>query len=284
MRPVIACSALTSLIAICLVAAACARVEGTGRKQFLFTTPQQENQMGAQAYTDAKGKEKPCTDAATIAFVQRVGQRLAQVAKPKDSKFEWEFSVFESDTINAWCLPGGKVAVYTGILPFCENEAGLAAVMGHEIGHAIARHGGERMSQNAVVGVAGETMGAVLQSQGLSPTTTNLSMAAFGGLTQVGVLLPFSRKQESEADYLGLKYMAEAGYDPHEAVAFWGRFAKLGSGTPAFLSTHPQSADRARDLEAKLAEAGKLYQAAPDKHGAGEPIPARYRQMPAVGK
>ncbi|MBA3709040.1 MAG: M48 family metallopeptidase [Planctomycetes bacterium] len=280
MRSALLASAAVFAFLVC----ACARVDGTGRRQLLLTSPAQENQMGAQAYTDAKGKEKPCNDAATIAFVQRIGQRLAQVAKSKDSKFDWEFTVFESDTVNAWCLPGGKVAVYTGILPFCENEAGLAAVMGHEIGHAIARHGGERMSQGAVVGVAGETMGAVLQSQGIDPNVTNISMAAFGGLSQVGVILPFSRKQESEADYLGLKYMSEAGYDPHEAVKFWGRFAKLGSGgTPAFLSTHPQSADRARDLEAKMGEAEKLYQAAPEKHGAGEPVPPRYREMKTGG-
>ncbi|MBA2479655.1 MAG: M48 family metallopeptidase [Planctomycetes bacterium] len=274
------CSALALIVLAC----ACARVEGTGRKQFLFTSPEQENEMGAQAYTDAKGKEQPSTDAATVAYVQRIGQRLVPFAKPKDSTFAWEFSVFESETINAWCLPGGKVAIYTGILPFCENEAGLAAVMGHEIGHAIARHGGERMSQSAVVGVAGETMGAILQSQGLNPTATNLSMAAFGGLSQVGVLLPFGRKQELEADYLGLKYMAQAGYDPHEAVKFWGRFGKLSSGTPAFLSTHPHSSDRAHELEDAMAEAMKLYEAAPQKFGAGEPVPAKYREMPKSAK
>ena len=264
-----------ALLALSAVIAACAHVEGTNRSQLLLTSAAQENQLGAEAYAEVKQQEKACTDPETIALVERVGKRLAAVAPDRD--FKYEFVVLESDTINAFCLPGGKVAVYTGILPYCQNEAGLAAVLGHEIGHAIARHGGERMSQGMAAQIGGQTLAAVLQAKGVDPTNTNLAMTAFGLGAQVGVMLPFSRSHELEADYLGLTYMAKAGYDPQEAVAFWKRFATLSSGgTPAFLSTHPQSGDRAHDLADKMGEAKKLYAKAKEKYGTGANVPARW--------
>ena len=268
---------LLPLVAVLATCTACARVDGTGRSQLLLTSAAQENQLGAQAYAEVKGKEKPCTDAATVAFVEKVGRRLAAAAPAKG--FTYEFVVLESDTVNAFCLPGGKVAVYTGILPYCQNEAGLAAVLGHEIGHAIARHGGERMSQEMAVQAGRSGAAAMLEAKGIQPTTSNLILGGAGALAQYGFLLPYSRTHELEADYLGLTYMAKAGYDPQEAVAFWGRFSALGSGTPAFLSTPPDSGDRAQRLAGKMSEAQALYRAAAVHAGAGEVVPAAYRAV-----
>lgn len=267
---------LAALLPLC---AACTRVEGTGRSQLNFYPDATLNQMGVEAYAEVAANEKPCPDPAVNALVERVGRRLAAVAPQQG--FRYEFRTFHNDTVNAFCLPGGKVAVYTGILPWCANEAGLAAVMGHEIGHAIARHGGERMSQGTLVQAGGAALGTMLEAKGIQATNRNLVLGVVGGLAQVGVILPYSRSHELEADYLGLTYMARAGYDPAEAVAFWGRFAELGGGGPAFLSTHPASEERARRLQLCLPEARALYQAAPARYGAGEPVPAAYRQRPA---
>jgi predicted Zn-dependent protease len=272
---------ILTLSVTCLAAAgiACARVDGTNRSQLLLTSAGEENQMGAEAYAEIRKKEKVATDPAVIAFVERVGKRLAAVAPNKG--FTYEFIVLESDTVNAFCLPGGKVAVYTGILPYCQNEAGLAAVLGHEIGHAIARHGGERMSQGMVAQLGGQTLTALLDAKGVDPSTSNMALTAFGAGAQIGVMLPFSRAHELEADYLGLIYMAKAGYEPRESVAFWQRFATLtNGGTPGFLNTHPASTDRANDLAAKMDEAQALYAAAPERHGAGDMVPAKWLTPP----
>jgi predicted Zn-dependent protease len=263
------------LLAAALIAlVACATVDGTGRRQLLLTTVGQENRLGAEAYAEIKQKEKRSDDPVATALIERVGRRL--VPHAPDRGFQYEFILLESDTINAFCLPGGKVAFYTGILGWCGNEAAVAAVMGHEIAHAIARHGGERMSQQMAAGVAGGVLAVALEAKGVEPSTRNLSLAAFGLGTQLGVMLPFSRAHETEADEMGLMYMAKAGYDPEEAVRFWTRFGQLGGGTPSFLSTHPASADRARALNALMPRAKALYQAAPQRFGLGEMIPARY--------
>jgi predicted Zn-dependent protease len=264
----------TSLIAA-LALAGCSRVDGTNRERILFTSESEENQMGIQAYADVKKQEKICTDAETVAFVERVAKRVAAAAP--DHGFKYEFVVLESETANAFCLPGGKVAVYTGILPYCANEAGLATVLGHEIGHAIARHGGERMSQGMVQQVGGVALSTVLQAKGIQPTTASLAMTAYGAGTQYLGVLPFSRAHESEADYLGLTYMAKAGYDPKESVTFWQRFSALGSSGPSWLSTHPASADRAKAMATEMPMAENLYAASGAKYGAGEQVPARWR-------
>lgn len=266
------------LIVAALVLAACARVDGTNRQQLLLTSAGEENQMGVEAYADVKTKEKICTDPAAIALVERVGKRLAAVAPNKG--FTYEFVVLESATVNAFCLPGGKVAVYTGILPWCQDEASLAAVLGHEIGHAIARHGGERMSQGQLQQIGGQTLAAVMEARGMAPTNAQLAMVAYSAGTQYLGVLPYSRDHELEADYLGLIYMAKAGYDPAAAVGFWSRFAALSSGTPTFLSTHPASTDRAERLQAKMEEAKALYAAAPQQYGNGELVPEKYRTKP----
>jgi predicted Zn-dependent protease len=242
-----------------------------------FYSEDEENKMGFDAYQEVLKSEKRSTDAEANAMIQRVGKRLAAVV-PGGDKFQWEFTLLESDTINAFCLPGGKVAFYTGILPYCQNEAAVAAVMGHEIGHAVARHGGKRMTQGAILNGATVMAGELLKAKGYSESNTNMMLAVGGGLANVGVVLPFSRGHELEADSMGLDYMAKAGYDPQEAVAFWQRFATLGSSGPAFLSTHPQSEDRAKALAKQMPQSKAFYDAAAQKYGAGAKVPAKYLQ------
>jgi len=268
------------LVVLVLALTACAKVEGSGRSQLKLMPDSTMNSQGAAAYAAVKQSEKPCTDQATVAWVTRLGQRLA-VAQPQvtsDRKFQYEFTVLESESINAFCLPGGKVAVYTGILPYAENEAGLAAVLGHEIAHATCDHGNERVSQNMITGFGQSALAVGLQQAGYQQDTSTMILAAAGGLTQVGILLPYSRSHELEADAVGLKYMAAAGYDPREAVKFWQRFATLGGSGPSFMSTHPKSEDRATQLAKLMPEALIIYEKAPVKYGAGEPVPAQYRK------
>jgi len=251
------------------------RVDGSGRTQLAFYSDEKMNALGSDAYAKILATEKRSQDAEAIAILDRVGKRLAAVAPNRG--FTYEFTLLESPTVNAFCLPGGKVAVYTGILGLCENEAGLAAVLGHEIAHAIADHGNERMSQGVLIQGAQQGLALALENSNVKATTANLSMAAFGLGAQIGVMLPFSRSHELEADELGLEYMAKAGYDPEQAVLFWQRFATLGNGgTPAFLSTHPPSEDRAQALIRDLPKAKRWYAAAAQQSGAGASLPAKY--------
>lgn len=190
-------------------------------------------------------------------MVEEIGRRIAAVANQPD--FQWEFKTLESDEPNAFCLPGGKVAIYTGIFKYAKNEAGLATVMGHEIGHAIARHGGQRMSEqmatSALMGAAG------LGLSKMDNTKKGLIIAALGAVTTVGVTLPFSRAHETEADEIGLVLMSKAGYDPRESVNFWDRFSKAGGKAPMkFLSTHPASEDRKAHLQKMLPQVLSLYE------------------------
>jgi metalloendopeptidase OMA1, mitochondrial len=270
-------------LVVSVVAVGCLQqVEGTGRTQLLLTNAEQENQLGAEAYKDVLQKEPRANDPEGQAMIERVGRRLAAVAP--DRGFQWEFNLIESKDMNAFCLPGGKVAFYTGLLPLCQNEAAVATVMGHEIGHAIARHGGERMTQASIAQNAQGALSAWLDSKQTSPAVNSIAQMAFGAGAQVGVLLPFSRKHESEADELGLQYLAAAGYDPEEAVKFWQRFAQATGGggkeggIGAYLSTHPQSGDRAKALQKELAKAKQLYAQAKEKHGIGALVPAKYRK------
>ncbi|MCZ7646643.1 MAG: M48 family metallopeptidase [Planctomycetota bacterium] len=254
----------------------CRKVEGTDRTQLVLTSESYENSLGLQSYQEVLKTEKRSRDPDLNALVERVGTRIAAVAP--DRGFTYEFVVLESPTANAFCLPGGKVAFYTGILKYMENEAQLAAVMGHEIAHAIARHGGERMSQQIVVQGVATGIDVALKAKGVEPTRANIAMAAFGAGAQIGVLLPFSRTHESEADELGLMYMAKAGYDPQEAVKFWQSFGQSGGGAPPeFLSTHPSGDTRVKALQKLQGKALPLYEQSP-KHGVGEAIPARYRK------
>lgn len=241
-----------------------------GRRRVVTLKPEQEEKLGAQAFQQILQKEGPNveTKGPDVDAVRRIGANLARAAEDPDlrkaiglppMKFTWEFRVVRSKQVNAFCLPGGKVVVYTGILPVCETDAGLATVMGHEIGHALARHGAERMAQQQMVALGEQAAAASLGS--VSPEQRQKILGLLGAGGNVGILLPFSRKHESEADHIGLLLMARAGYDPVEAVKFWERMEKAtgAGGTPQFLSTHPSHGTRIRDLRRWLPDAETWY-------------------------
>jgi predicted Zn-dependent protease len=238
-----------------------------GRRQHVALSPRQEAALGAQAFQQVLDKADVVQSGPTVQAVRKVAGRLADAAEDpellhrmglKPQKFQWEFQVVRSDQINAFCLPGGKIVVYTGILPVCQTEAGLATVLGHEIGHALAHHGAERMAQEQMVQIA-QTAVAVSLSDSDDATRAKI-LAVLGVGSQVGILLPFSRKHESEADHIGLLLMAQAGYDPAEAVSFWERMARASKGGgPTFLSTHPSHETRIEDLRRLQEEAQPIY-------------------------
>ncbi len=247
-----------TLAVIVLLVESCATVPVTGRKSFNLIPASQAAALGDDAYKQVLSENRIITSGADYDRVVRVGRALAAVCDEKT--FEWEFSLIDDPkTVNAFCLPGGKVAVYSGILPIAENEAGLAVVMGHEIAHAVARHGSERMTNDLAFQIGGAGLDALISSK--SPATRQVVMAAYGVGGQVGVLLPFSRSEESEADHIGLVYMARAGYDPNEAPRFWQRMeAKAGGGAPPeLLSTHPAPGNRVKNLQGWMPEAMKEY-------------------------
>lgn len=252
------------------VLAGCRSVPMTGRKQFVMYPEAQEIELGVTAFQEVTSAEPPSANPQYNELVHRVGQRIAAVSGRPD--YQWEFRVIASPEQNAFCLPGGKVAVYEGILPICENEAGLAVVMSHEIAHALARHGGERMTQNFGVNQASKAVSLVTRNW--EQKSKELALQAYGLGSKYGVILPYSRKHESEADHMGLLMMAKAGYDPSEAPKFWQRFgdAKNGAGPPEFMSTHPSDERRAARLVELLPEAAKLYEASTAKYGTGEQI------------
>jgi predicted Zn-dependent protease len=243
-----------------LIAIACETVPVTGRRQVQLLSAPEEMKLGLQTYEQILKKSKVSTDPQLNALVTRVGSRIAAATERRD--LPWEYRVIEDNQANAFALPGGKIAVYTGILPITRDDAGLAAVLGHEVAHVTARHGGERISQQTLaqigVSAAGLLAGVALGDPGAS----QLAAAALGVGAQYGVLLPFSRAQESEADHIGLIYMAKAGYDPRAARDLWIRMAdaaKSGQRPPEFLSTHPSEETRITQIEQWLPEALKYY-------------------------
>lgn len=243
------------LALILAVVAGCITEPITGRKQFILVPASQDLQLGVQEFDKMK-KDLPINrDPAINALVKRVGQRIAGVAEMPGA--QWEFVVFESKEANAFCLPGGKVGIYTGILPITKDEGGLATVIGHEVAHAKARHGAERMT----TAIALQTGGAVLQSAAsqVDPAKQQAMATIYGLGAQLGVALPHSRSQESSADWMGLVYMARAGYNPEHAVGFWERFAdfnqRAGGSTPWFLRTHPLDANRIAELKRLMPQA-----------------------------
>jgi predicted Zn-dependent protease len=254
----------TLLASLLALLCACATVPETGRSQLLLVSSSQETQLGLTEFEKLKQSTPISKDKAVNAMVTRVGQRIAAVAPLPNA--QWEFVVFdEPKTANAFCLPGGKVGVYTGILPITKDENGLAVVIGHEVSHAVAHHGAERMSQALMSQLGGELLGVALKDN--SAQTQNLFLGVYGVTSHVGWVLPHSREQESEADHLGLIYMARAGYDPQAAVEFWMRFKaindKSGNRQWEFLSTHPLDEKRIAALEAEMPAALAEYQ----KHG-----------------
>lgn len=232
----------------------CVSTPVTGRMSLQLMPEAQMNAMGAQAYKEMRVKTPKTSNAALRSVVERVGKRIA-LASGKN--YAWEFEVFdEPKTVNAFCLPGGKIAFYTGIFPVAANEAGVAAVMGHEVAHAVAGHGNERISQTLIVQLG-------LSAAEISLANSKHRSTIYAGLAlgaQFGILLPYSRAHESEADLIGLRYMAEAGYDPSEAPLLWERMARSGAGrVPEFMSTHPDPLNRAVKLRASLGNVQALY-------------------------
>jgi len=258
---------LLALVVTGSVVAACSTVPITGRKQLNLLPESQMMSMSLTQYEQFLNENAVSKDKEKTEMVKEVGNRIADAVEEYFSQngmsgrienFKWEFNLIEDDTPNAWCMPGGKVVVYTGILPVTENETGLAVVMGHEIAHAVARHGNERMSQEMGVQLGGAALAAAIDEK--PEQTQNIFMAAYGLGSQFAYKLPYSRTHESEADQLGLIFMAMAGYNPQEAVDFWQRMSNMGGQKPPeFLSTHPSDETRVKKLREFMPEAMKYY-------------------------
>ena len=270
-------SSLLWLVLLSLFLGGCQTNPYTNRSQFLLMPSGYMNEMGAAQYGEMLQDPKVALskDPREVEPVKRVAARIIEAAKRSKyakaaQSFDWEVTVIKDDnTKNAWALPGGKIAVYTGIFPMAKTEAGLAAIMGHEVIHALAQHGGERMSQGLMAQVGMSAAAILLSTQVGNPALGQLGMQAMGLGIQAGVLLPFSRKHESEADYVGVLLAADAGYDPREAIHIWERMAAASEGAPPeFMSTHPANETRIADLKAWMPEAMPIYQGvqkAPDQ-------------------
>ncbi|MFN6947207.1 MAG: M48 family metallopeptidase [Cytophagaceae bacterium] len=258
----------TLLLAFLMIFADCSRVPITGRRQLDLVPDQQINEMSQSAYNETLAQANLSDNQQQVDLVRRTGQNIARAIETyfhennmedEIANYDWEFNLIDDPQVNAWAMPGGKVAFYTGILPIAEDETGLAVIMGHEIAHVIAKHGHERMSQALTAEMGGMALSVALNER--PQQTQQLFMAAFGLGAQVGVLLPYSRRMESEADRLGMIFMALAGYNPEAAASFWQRMAAVSQGAqpPEFLSTHPATERRINDLQEHLPEAMEYY-------------------------
>jgi predicted Zn-dependent protease len=256
------------IILLALTVYYCSTVPITGRSQLSLVSASEMNAMSFQQYDEFLRQSKLSSNKVEVDMVKRIGVRIQNAVETYFAQknmsaqlngYQWEFNLVESEEVNAWCMPGGKVVVYTGILPITKDETGLAVVMGHEIAHAIAQHGAERMSQGLLQQLGGVALSVALADQ--PETTQNLFLTAYGVGTTLGVILPYSRTHESEADRLGLIFMSMAGYDPSAAVDFWTRMAaqKGGAAPPEFLSTHPSDETRIADIKKHLPEALQYY-------------------------
>lgn len=265
---------LVIIATVFLMISACATVPITERKALHLVSDSDLVSMSFQEYQQVLNKSKLSEDPEKVQMVKTVGANLARSAEEilrergiaSDIRYyKWEFNLIEDDkVVNAWCMPGGKVAVYTGLLPITQDENGLAVVVGHEIAHAIAKHGNERMSQGLLQHMGGVALSVALSSK--PAATSSLFLAVYGVTSTVGVILPYSRVQEYEADRIGLILMAKAGYDPREAIPFWKRMKKKsGPRPPEFLSTHPAPESRIKEIESLIPEAMRYYRA-PGKH------------------
>jgi predicted Zn-dependent protease len=250
------------------ILASCDIVPITGRKQLNFIPDSQMNSLSLTEYKDFLSKNKLSTDTAHTQMVKNVGARIQKAVETYCAQnnlsdrikgYKWEFNLVEDSNVNAFAMPGGKVVVYTGLIPVAQNEDGLAVVMGHEISHVIARHGSERMSQGLLVEMGGV---ALSEAMAKSPSaTSDLFMKSYGLGTEYGIMLPYSRSHETEADHLGLIFMAMAGYNPNTAVDFWQRMAAASKGNKPMeiLSTHPADQTRINNLKQFMPEAMKYY-------------------------
>lgn len=265
---------LLSTILVSLVVCSglsCSSVPLTGRNQLNIISDSEMMTMSYQQYDQFLNENKLSTNAEQTAMIKRTGAKIqASVEAFFREKgiaeelmgYKWEFNLIESDQVNAWCMPGGKVVFYTGILPICRDELGVAVVMGHEVAHAVAEHGAERMSHGLIAQLGGTALSVAVKDQ--PAETQALWMGAFGVGAQLGVMLPFSRSHESEADHIGLIFMAMAGYDPSAAVDFWQRMAAQGGAKPPeFVSTHPSDETRIADIRKHLPEALTYLKRAP---------------------
>jgi len=255
------------LLVVVLAVVACSTVPLIGRKQVLLVPESNMVELSIANYSEFLSANKLSTDKNQTEIIKRVGARMSVAVEDylrnngfadRISSFKWEFNLVESKEVNAWCMPGGKVVFYTGIMPLTKNDAGVAVVMGHEIGHAVARHGNERMSHQMIAQYGNVALSEVIKSK--PQETQAIFNTAFGLGAQYGVLLPYSRIQEYEGDKLGLIFMAMAGYDPAEAIGFWERMA-AGSGAkqPEFMSTHPVEENRIAEIKKFLPEAQKYF-------------------------
>jgi predicted Zn-dependent protease len=231
----------------------------TGKTVRVALSSQQEEALGLQSYREILSQSQTIQSGREYDMVVRVAERLARATGDTARDFHWQVSLIQSPQVNAFCLPGGKIAVFTGILPYARTEAGLAAVMGHEMAHAVARHGSQRLLRTSMAQTL--MMGAQFSMSDMDPRQRQAVMAALGAGAQYGVLLPFSREHELEADQMGLLYMARAGYDPREAISFWERMSQAGGGQPLeFASTHPSHGTRIDELRQALPRALAEYE------------------------
>jgi predicted Zn-dependent protease len=260
---------------------ACSSVPITGRQQLNLVSDQEVLSLSLQEYSEYIKTAKKSTDKTATALVEKVGRKTADAVEAYFkatgqeallSSYSWEFNLVDDAQANAFCMPGGKIVVYTGILPITLDETGLGVVLGHEVGHAIAKHANERMSQQMALDYSGAALGSLLDKS--SAKVKDVGSVVWGLGTQVGVMLPFNRKQELEADHLGLILMSIAGYDPHLAVPFWERMAQQGSANIEFLSTHPSDKTRISEIQKELPEAMEYYEAIWGKSATGTPAPA----------
>lgn len=269
-----------NLALLLLLLGACQTVPITGRRQMTLLPGDEIRAMSLQQYQQVLKTNQVETNTAQSKQLKEVGEDIAQAVEQflrnkgriaRLDEFEWSFNLIQNDQANAFAMPGGKVVFYTGIMPLCKNEAGIATVMGHEIAHVIARHGNERMSQGLVQQVGGLALSVAVQEK--PQETQALFMGAYGIASQVGVMLPYSRLHESEADHLGLIFMAMAGYDPRKAPEFWQRMQRLsGQQPPEFLSTHPSHDTRIAQLQKWMDEALAYYQPSQkQREGASSP-------------
>lgn len=254
------------IVIITLLYNSCGSVPITGRKQLSLVSNQEVLSLSLQQYGEFIKAAPISTDNANTALVQRVGRNIANAVETylrnngyedQVKEYAWEFNLVRSSDVNAFCMPGGKIVVYEGILPYTQNETGLAVVLGHEVAHAVAKHANERMSNQIATQYGTAAVGAALG--GSSAAVQQAAAVAIGLGAQYGILLPYSRKQELEADKLGLIFMAMAGYDPSNAAAFWQRMSQQGSSTPEFMSTHPSDNTRIKQIQKDLPEALKYY-------------------------
>lgn len=283
---------LAPVLCILLSMMACNKVPVTGRNQFSLVPDGMINNMSFSQYQSVLSSSKVISSGEQAQMVKTVGQRVATAvetylrqnkAADEVKNFKWEFNLIDAPDVNAWCMPGGKVAVYTGLMPIAQNETGLAVVMGHEIAHAVARHGSERMSQGLVQQLG--AVGLAVAMRDKPAQTQSLFQQAYGAGSTVAVMLPFSRTHESEADKLGLIFMAMAGYNPQEAIPFWQRMSSKAGGQkpPELLSTHPSDATRISNIKKFLPQALKYYKgsaAAPSSNGSGTATPASTTTRP----